>query len=206
MATEPEPAGHGGLGQPRVSSGVGRTKTQGLHVALLRGINLGAKHKLAMRDLVALFEEVGCEDVVTRGNTGNVVFRAGARVAKRVAEDVAAGILERFGFSAPVILRSHAEFASLAQEHPLAAEAEPDKLHVAFLADAPAQDKVAALDPDRSPPDRFVVRGREVYLHCPNGLARTKLSNAWFDSKLATISTVRTWKVVLELVAMTAKA
>src|SRR5690606_6625669 len=55
------------------------------------------------------------------------------------------------------------------------------------------------LEPERSLTDRFAIVGREAYLHCPNGLARTKLSNVWFDRELATISTVRTWNVVQQL-------
>jgi uncharacterized protein (DUF1697 family) len=71
-----------------------------------------------------------------------------------------------------------------------------------FLRDAPAKAKIAALDPDRSPPDTFVVKGREIYLSCPNGVGRSKLTNAWFDTKLATISTSRNWRTVLKLAAM----
>ncbi|HZN92159.1 MAG TPA: hypothetical protein VFB81_05620, partial [Myxococcales bacterium] len=84
--------------------------------------------------------------------------------------------------------------------------ADPDTLHVVFLADPPPPAKVAALDPARSPPDEFQVRGREIYLRCPNGFGRTKLSNAYFDSKLGTISTVRNWRTVLTLAEMAGSA
>ena len=52
------------------------------------------------------------------------------------------------------------------------------------------------------PGDRFAVLGREVYLHLPNGAGRTKLSNAWFDSRLETVSTARNWRTVQKLLAM----
>ena len=71
-----------------------------------------------------------------------------------------------------------------------------------FLRDAPTAAQVASLDPARSPGDAFTVRGRDVYLHCPNGFGRTKLTNEYFDRKLATVSTVRNWKTVLTLLAM----
>ena len=61
--------------------------------------------------------------------------------------------------------------------------------------------RVAALDPNRSPPDQFRVVGREIYLCLPNGVARTKLTNAFFDSRLATVSTLRNWRTLLELMA-----
>jgi len=48
-----------------------------------------------------------------------------------------------------------------------------------------------------------VLRGQDIYLLLPNGVARTKLSNAYFDSKLDTISTVRNWRTVLKLLELT---
>jgi uncharacterized protein (DUF1697 family) len=59
--------------------------------------------------------------------------------------------------------------------------------------------RTARLDPDRPPPDRFAVRGREIYLRLPDGMARTKLTNAYFDAKFATISTARNWRTVTKL-------
>jgi uncharacterized protein (DUF1697 family) len=78
--------------------------------------------------------------------------------------------------------------------------ADPNTLHVAFLADVPRATSVAALDHGRSSPDEFVVRGREIFLRLPNGVARTRLTNAYFDAKLATISTMRNWRTVMKLV------
>ena len=79
------------------------------------------------------------------------------------------------------------------------AGADPGKLHVAFLAKRPSAATVAELQPDRSPPDEFIVHGREIYIHCPAGMARTKLTNAYFDSKLGTTSTMRNWNTVRKL-------
>ena len=61
---------------------------------------------------------------------------------------------------------------------------------------------VKSLDPNRSPGDEYVVKGREIYLWLPNGFGRSKLSNAYFDSKLATVSTARNWRTVLKLTEM----
>jgi uncharacterized protein (DUF1697 family) len=41
-------------------------------------------------------------------------------------------------------------------------------------------------------------------LRCPNGVGRSRLTNEYFDSKLATTSTMRNWRTVLKLVEMTA--
>jgi len=61
---------------------------------------------------------------------------------------------------------------------------------------------VSALDPKRSPPDELVVRGRDIYLRLPNGVARSKLTNAYFDATLRTTSTLRNWRTVLQLLEM----
>jgi uncharacterized protein (DUF1697 family) len=180
-----------------------KTLTSGRHVALLRGINLGTR-RLPMKDLAAMFTAAGCRNVRTYIQSGNVVFLATPAVAKRVPEAVAAAIKRRFGFDAPVILRSAEELGAIVRNNPfLRAGCEPSTLHVAFLADVPARSAVAALDPDRSPPDEFIVRGGEIYLRMPNGMARTKLTNQYFDSKLATVSSARNWNTVVTLFEMT---
>ena len=71
-----------------------------------------------------------------------------------------------------------------------------------FLADEPEKRAVAKLDAKRSPPDEFAVVGREIYMRLPSGVARTKLTNAYFDAQLATISTVRNWRTVLKLIEL----
>ena len=91
-----------------------------------------------------------------------------------------------------------------AQPLPTAKGADPDVLHVVFLAGAAAPARVAALDPARSPPDELAVSGREIYLRCPNGMARTKITNAWLDATLATTSTLRNWRTVQKLAEMAA--
>ena len=84
----------------------------------------------------------------------------------------------------------------------LSAGADPTKLHVGFLAEAPSAARIAELDPDRSPPDAVEVRGREVYLHFPKGTARSKLTVDYFDRVLATTITIRNWRTVGKLLEM----
>jgi uncharacterized protein (DUF1697 family) len=173
-------------------------------VALLRGINVGGNNRLPMKALAAMFTDAGCADVRTYIASGNVVFRAPERLTRTLAETIAERIRADFGLQTPVVLRSAQELAEVAAKNPFLPEGEDTKpLHVLFLADTPKAASVAKLDPDRSPPDTFRVIGREVYLRCPNGLARTKLTNAYFDSKLGTVSTGRNWNTVLKLLAMT---
>jgi len=174
------------------------------HVALLRAINVGGKNMLPMKDLAEMFVKAGCRDVVTYIQSGNVVFSASATVLKKLPQAITQRISEDFGHRAPVVIRSHEELAAVVRNNPFLKAAETEKaLHVAFLADVPAADAVASLDPHRSPPDRFVVSGKDVYLHLVNHAAKTKLTNAWMDSKLSTVSTARNWATVLKLHELT---
>lgn len=174
-------------------------------VALLRGINVGGKNKLPMSALVELCEQSGCRDVRTYIQSGNVVFQASPAARKRLPTALAAAITERFGYQVPVVVRSAAELSEVAKRHPLHdRRADPKTLHVAFLAAKPTAVQAAALDPNRSPPDRFLLQGRDLYLCCPNGMARTKLTNAYLDRTLGTVSTVRNWNTVLTLAELAA--
>lgn len=174
------------------------------HVALLRGINVAGNNRVTMKDLRNVFGGVGCTNIETYVQSGNVVFTATDRLAGRVASLVSEVLSENLGLRVPVVTRAAEELLHAARANPfLRRGADPQTLHVAFLAVAPSPALVASLDPHRSPSDEFTVIGRDVFLRLPNGTARTKFSNAYLDSKLATTSTVRNWRTVLKLVEMT---
>ncbi len=172
------------------------------NVALLRGINVGGKNRLPMADLRDIFEAAGCGAVRTYIQSGNAVFEAARDLAEAVPEIVALAISERFGYETSVIVRSGEELRRIAASNPFDTSGDPRFLLVAFLRDTPTADSVSRLDPDRSPPDEFVVRGRDIYLRYPNGVARSKLTNEYLAAQLGTVSTMRNWRTVLRLLEM----
>jgi uncharacterized protein (DUF1697 family) len=180
-------------------------KDSSRHVALLRGINVGGKNMLPMKELAAMFAKAGCADVTTYIQSGNVVFCAEDKVVEGLGAGIAKQVEARFGIRVPVVLRAAAEVDAVLRANPfLKAGASEETLHVCFLADRPGKDLVAGLDAGRSTPDAFAVVGREIYMQLVNGMARTKLTNAYFDSKLKTVSTMRNWRTVLKLAEMLA--
>ncbi len=173
------------------------------YLALLRGINVGGKNQIPMKELVQLFVDIGCGDVRSYIQSGNIVFRADPPLAETIPARVTAAIAERFGCEVPVLLRTAEQIGDVIRNNPFLQTGAPeDALHVLFLAGPPEPGHVATLDPGRSRPDQFTVRGSEIYLWLPNGVARSKLTNGYFDSKLATISTGRNWRTVLKLMGM----
>jgi uncharacterized protein (DUF1697 family) len=173
----------------------------GTYVALLRGVNVGGRAQVSMRDLRAAFEALGHDDVSTYIQSGNVIFRGRSRSAARVRTELEQSIADEFGLAVTVILRTSAELAALVNRNPFVRPG-PDvtrQLHVAVLADRPSRRAVGQLDPNRSPPDQFVVIDREVYLRCPNGIGRSKLTNDYFERRLDTRATIRNWRTVTQL-------
>jgi uncharacterized protein (DUF1697 family) len=172
-------------------------------VALLRGVNVGGKNKLPMADLAAMFVEAGAKDVKTYIQSGNVIFKASPQDAVRIPERVSSRIHERFGFAAPMVVRTLAELRRVLAANPYFKDGNDEKpLYVMFLAHTPDPGDVEKLDPNRSPGGSYHVDGHVIYLHLPTLVAASKLTNAYFDSRLKTISTSRNWRTVNKLVEL----
>ena len=116
---------------------MGATKT---YVALLRGINVGGKNKIAMAELKSLFASLGFEDVVTYIQSGNVVFRSASDDADALSVKIEREIAALSGIKPAVLLRTPKELATIAERNPyLSRDADLSKLHIVFLDHAPAQ-------------------------------------------------------------------
>jgi len=141
--------------------------------------------------------------VKTYIQSGNVVFAAAPTIALKARESVAAAVSARIGTDIPVVLRSVADLARVVEENPFLAESQdPRTLHVGFLSDRPSPDRAASLDPSRSPPDEFVVRGNEIYLRLANGMSGTRFTASYVERVLATSATFRNWRTVVNLLSM----
>jgi len=156
-----------------------------------------------MKDLAAMFSAAGCSDVRTYIASGNVLFSAAPGMAKGLADKISRRIADDFGLRVPVVMRTAAEFRDVSAKNPFLNSGDDNvPLFVGFLADRPEPSLVAALDPKRSPGDSFKVQGREIYMRLATGAAKTKLTNAYFDSALRTTSTFRNWRTVMKLAQM----
>ena len=167
------------------------------YVALLRGINVGGHNRVSMPELREVFAALGAGDVATYVQSGNVVF-ASDGTPSGLVDAIETSIRRDLGLDVTVLLRTHAQLAKIIAGNPFAA-ADPAKLLVTFLAGKPDGARVRKLDPDTGRPDRFRLVGQELYVHCPNGYGRTKLTNAFFERQLGVAATTRNWKSVTKL-------
>jgi len=174
------------------------------YIALLRGINLGGHKIIRMEALRACFEGLGCRGVQTYVQSGNVVFEAVEKEADRYTDDISNTIQRDFGFPVPVLIRTSEELRRIVRQNPFLKQPkiDPSKLHVTFLsttARKSAQEDLKALSAKE---EQFHIQGREIYLYCPNGYGRTKLSNTAIEKKLGVEATTRNWKTVQSLLAL----
>lgn len=167
-------------------------------IGLLRGVNVGKNNRVAMADLRAMFSDAGAAEVSTYIASGNVLFDAApgdvAAIGAAVERDLKAA-----GVKTWLVFRSAEELRGVVGRNPFPEVADGKHLHVTFLLGEPDPERVAAIPPDRSPPDAVRVIGRELWLHTPNGLANTKYDPTWLDRALGTPGTARNWKTVLAL-------
>ena len=175
-----------------------------IYVGLLRGINVAGKKIVKMESLRASFEALGFRRVRTHVQSGNVIFETGKTSSDDLSKIVTERISKDFGFSIPVVLRTSDDIGKVVRNNPFLNERRLDnsKLHVTFLSAPPPKDAKEKLDALKSLPDQFRVRGREIYLYCPNGYGRTKLSNNIFERLLSSQATTRNWNTVNTLVTM----
>ncbi len=168
-------------------------------VALLRGINVGATKRMGMPALVRMFEGMGYTDVQAYIQSGNIVFGAASLAGTDAA--IRAAIATTFGFDVPVVVRSAAEMTAVYAGSPYPG-VDTGRIFVGFFDRVPDPTRVAALDPNRSPGDRFVVIGAEVWMDLGTNAHSTKLQAAWFEKKLGVAVTFRNWNTVERLAGM----
>jgi uncharacterized protein (DUF1697 family) len=168
-------------------------------IALFRGINVGGRNSLPMKELVALIEELGCRNVRTYIQSGNAVFECGEGESARLAERISAAIGKRRGFEPSVLLLSIGEFEKAMRRNPFPeAETDPKSLHVSFLASTPKRPDLKRLESLRKASERFRLIGRVFYLHAPEGVGRSKLAAA-AERCLGVQMTDRNWKTASEI-------
>jgi uncharacterized protein (DUF1697 family) len=169
------------------------------YAAMLRGINVGGKNKLAMSDLHAAFEAIGIKGVRTYIQSGNAVFatpKKGAAVATAL-EDY---LRSAHGLEVPVTLRSKEELATVIRRNPFVKQGRATaELHVSFLTAAPARPALAVLEAKRKDPDEYVADGAHLYLWCPAGYGNASLTNPVVERCLKVGSTTRNWRTVTTL-------
>jgi uncharacterized protein (DUF1697 family) len=181
------------------------------HVALLRGINLAGKNKVAMADLREVVAGLGHADVSTYIQSGNVLFSAGPgdAGAPGLAAALSEAITAALGVRAPVVVVSRDELAALIAANPFPDEADPKRVHAVVLSGAPGAEAAGKIDDAlarsaaKGARDELAIVGRTLYLHTPDGFGNSELAAAVLriltSPRAGVTGTARNWATMTKL-------
>ena len=165
-------------------------------VLLLRAVNVGGTGKLPMSDLKRLCEKAGFRKVRTYIASGNVVAeRDGSEPQAKAALEVE---LEAYaGKPVGVVVRTAAEMSQVVAKN-LFPDRAANRTVAIFLDAPPAEDALSRVKGQTN--EELRLGGREIYLHYPDGIGRSKLS-----IPAARNGTARNMATVARLAAMAAE-
>lgn len=174
---------------------------------MLRGINVSGQKAVRMERLRESCAALGFRDIQTYVQSGNVVFLEGKKSPSDLSKSIGQAILGDFGFDVSVLVRKSKEMKAVIERNPFLKDRGVDrsKLYVTFLSEAPPESALKNLEKFSSEADQFYSRRQEIYLYCPGGYGKTKLSNTAFEKALSLRATTRNWKTVNALFEMASK-
>ena len=172
------------------------------YVILLRGINVGGKNKLLMKDLIVILETLGCKNVKTYIQSGNVVFQTENLNTSKLSEQLSQEIDLQHNFKPNVLILSSNDFLQTINNNPYPeAESDPETLHFGFLESVPEDPNLDKLDSLKITSERFQLINQVFYLHAPDGIGRSKLA-AQSEKAIGVSMTSRNWRTVFKLQEM----
>jgi len=169
-------------------------------IALFRGINVGGNNILPMKDLTKLLEDLGCSQVKTYIQSGNVVFQTAENDRTELAEKISRGIEEHFQFKPNVLLLKSSEFEEVITNNPFPTEV-GKTLHFFFLESSPKSPDLDGINAIKANSEDFKLHNTIFYLYAPDGIGRSNLA-AKVEQKLGVPVTARNWNTVSKLFEM----
>lgn len=170
------------------------------YIVLLRGINVGGHHKILMSDLRDLLSKNGYLNIKTYIQSGNIILDSD-KTEKQISKHIKALLTKEYQFNIPVITISAEELLNCFSQNPfLNLEDDIKKLHVTFLSAIPEEAKIKTLKIPNYNNDQYKIKEKIIYLHTPDGFAKTKFNIATFEKNLMVQATSRNWNTVTKLV------
>jgi uncharacterized protein (DUF1697 family) len=171
------------------------------HIALLRAVNVGGCKPAIMAELRKLLVELGFGDVHSILQTGNLVFRGGARTGDDLERFLEQEAAKRLDLHTDFFVRSEEEWKRIIAQNPFQDQAKRDaaRLVVMFLKRAPGGKEVEALQTAIRGPEMVRTESRQVYIVYPAGIGRSPLTNTLLEKKFGTRGTARNWNTVQKL-------
>ncbi len=169
-----------------------------VYISMLKGINVGGQKQLRMESLRESYEGLGFSRVRSYVQSGNIIFESPEIEPSVLRKRIEAKIEQAYRCQISVFIRQPHEFQSLLAGNPFIndRDVDPSKLHVTFLYHVPSEPWWSEMASPRDSTDEFARSEMAIYLFCPNGYAKTRLSNSFFERRLGMPVTTRNWNTV----------
>lgn len=172
--------------------------TDHIYICLLRGINVSGQKLIKMEELKRMFESLGFTNVLTYIQSGNIIFQSSQTDISELTNSIKKEINRLFGFDVSTLLKTKNESTQIVKNNPFKGK-DISKLHVTFLHKKPEKIPYTEIEKVKNKSEEFLINNKEIYLFCPNGYGKTKLTNTYFEKKLKVPATTRNWKTTNKL-------
>ena len=174
------------------------------YISMLRGINVLGHNLIKMSDLQALCRDVGFSKVRTYIQSGNLIFEAPKSPADKISSRIVKAIHKAYGFSVSNFVITPKTLRQVIDNNPFLKKRGIDrsKLHVTFLSARPQETNLEKINDLPRGDEAFHCVGKAMYLYCPHGYGRTKLTNNTIERLLAVSGTTRNWRTVSKIYEM----
>lgn len=175
--------------------------TEKPYISILRGINVSGKNIIKMDSLRQSYENLGLNNIITYLQSGNVIFTSENADHNELTQKIKQQIKIDFGFNIPVIVLSIDELSQVVANNPFLEESGKNEafLHVTFLSAQPGYYEKKIIEDKIQNEEEIYFSDKAIYLYCPNGYGRTKLTNNLLENKLKVTATTRNWKTTTAL-------
>lgn len=175
-----------------------------IFIALLRGINVSGKNKIKMVELKQLFSDIGFSEITTYIQSGNVIFSSEELNTSKLENKLVTEIRNKFGHSIKVLVLKKKELETAFKSNPFINKTDFDfkKTCATFLDKIPTEEGIEKVKLLAAKDELLIFKNKTIYLYCPNGFGRTKLSNNNIENKLKVSATSRNWNTITKLVEL----
>ena len=173
-------------------------------ISILRGINVSGQKLIKMEALQKLYETLGFHNITTYVQSGNVIFASNEIDFRELEQKISRQIENDFGFDVPVIVLTIDKLKDVIENNPFLKDPNKDHsfLHVTFLSSPADNYDLKTIEDKKQSGEEIFFSDNAVYLYCPNGYGKTKLTNNLLEAKLKVAATTRNWKTANKLLSL----
>jgi uncharacterized protein (DUF1697 family) len=177
------------------------------YVSILRGINVSGQRLIKMSALKELYKDLGLLNVQTYIQSGNLVFQYKHVDQHELGLTISKKILYNFGFAVPAIILKMNDLKRIIENNPYLYDQKKEiaRLHVTFFSKKPERIDIEVIDQKKHAEEEFAFTEEAIYLYCPRGYGKTKLTNTFLEKTLKVEATTRNWHTVTELLKIAGK-